>query len=164
MNAYSPNRAWSDAFLPYVKGILADHLLTIAPDPIDWFEATDLLVTEGTPRRIAVRIRRPGYAETYPYDFTIRCKLPSGNRTELDKIVDGHGDLLFYGHACNSGPGLARWWLFDLRDFRAALIRHAANGYPLRFGEKANPDGTRFKWFDVRSFPEDLVVAHGSVR
>ncbi|MEM0948374.1 MAG: hypothetical protein AAGK37_13270, partial [Pseudomonadota bacterium] len=47
--------------------------------------------------------------------------------------------------------------------FRAGLIRNAQNGYPIRYGDKRNADGTWFKWFDVRSFPEEppLVVARG---
>jgi len=39
-----------------------------------------------------------------------------------------------------------------------------ANTPQIVMGDQANADGTRFKWFDVRSFPAEppLVVAKGS--
>ena len=113
--------------------------------------------------RVAARVRRPGYADRYPYEFTIRSRLPSGSETELSKIVNGAGDWMFYGHASACGQGFDRWWLIDLRAFRAALIRQGPQG--LRWGNKTNADGTRFTWFDVRSFPAEpaLVVAASSV-
>ena len=111
--------------------------------------------------RIAARVRRHGYANRFPNQFTIRSKLPSGNKTELAKIVNGHGDWMFYGHADASGTGLEAWYLIDLRAFRAALIRRSQFGHGLRYGVKQNPDGTCFTWFDIESFPAEppLVVA-----
>ena len=111
--------------------------------------------------RVAVRIRSPGFRSRYPHEFTIRSKVPSGAQTELSKVVNGHGDWMFYGHASEDGTGLDSWWLLDLRAFRAGLIRQPQNGYPIRHGDKINPDGSAFKWFDVRSFPAipPLVVA-----
>lgn len=160
MKDYIENRRWSDAYLPEVKRHLAQHLIAEAPDALDWRQATDLVTLDAKDRRVAVRIRRPGYCDLFPHDFTIRSGLPSGAQTELAKIVNGYGDWMFYGHADEWG-GLARWWLLDLRAFRAALIRRATNGFPLVMGERTNPDGSRFVWFDVRSFPAypPLVVA-----
>ena len=161
MNCYTTNRTWSDRFLPEIKSIVGARLLQTAPDAIDWKQATDLLMLDGKDLRIAARVRRHGYASQYPFDFTIRSALPSGSPTELAKIVNGHGDWMFYGHANASNSGFDAWWLIDLRAFRAGLIRQAQNGYPIRHGSRTNPDGTRFKWFDIRSFPEEprLVVA-----
>lgn len=163
MNVYVTNRAWSDRFLPDIKTIVGSQLLQTAPDTLDQKQATDLLMLDGKDVRIAARVRRYGYASRYPYDFTIRSRLGSGNQTELAKIVNGHGDWMFYGHANSTGTGIDRWWLIDLKAFRAGLIRQAQNGYPIRSGNKVNADGTCFKWFDIRSFPEEprLVVARG---
>ena len=165
MNFYDANRAWSDRFLPAIKDTIGKHLLEASPDPIDWHQATDLMMLDARDLRIAARVRRPGYAARYPYDFTLRSSLPSGGETELSKIVNGHGDWMFYGHASPSGVGLDSWWLIDLRAFRAGLIRQARNGHPIRCGDKQNADGTTFKWFDIRSFPEypPLVVAGSEV-
>ena len=161
MNAYSTNRRWSDRFLPEIKNLVGQHLLSAAPDPFDHFEATDLMMLNATDLRIAARVRRPGYAQRYPYQFTLRSHVPSGAQTELAKVVNGHGDWMFYGHADASETGVQSWWLLDLRAFRAALIRSSRNGHSISTGVQANPDGTRFRWFDIRSFPEEppLVVA-----
>ncbi len=160
---YDINRQWSDRFLPHIKQIVGGYLLEAAPDPIDWHQATDLLMLDARDMRIAARVRRPGYATQYPHQFTIRSRLPSGAQTELSKIVNGKGDWLFYGHANASQTAIESWYLIDLNAFRAALIRQGAQG--LTWGNKCNPDGTRFTWFDIRSFPADppLVVAKSEV-
>ena len=158
---YAINRHWSDQFIPEICRIVGAHLLEVAPEPLDLHHATDLMTFLGRDLRIAARVRRHGYAGRYPYDFTIRSRVGSGATTELAKIVNGEGDWLFYGHANASETGFDLWWLLDLRAFRAGLIRQAANGWPIRSGDKANPDGTWFKWFDIRSFPSEppLIVA-----
>ena len=162
---YSINRQWSDQYLPEIRRIVGAHLLQVAPNYLDQHHATDLLMLDGRDLRIAARVRRPGYATRYPYEFTIRSQVASGAMTELAKIVNGEGDWLFYGHASEDGQGLDLWWLIDLRAFRAALIRRSANGIPIRCGDKANADGTCFKWFDIRSFPNEppLIVACSGV-
>ncbi len=161
MNFYARNRRWSDHYLPEIKHIVGRHLLREAPDVLDWHQATDLMLFSARDTRIAARVRRPGYAERYPFEITIRSESAGGAETELSKIVNGKGDWMFYGHAGADGHHLSRWWLIDLCAFRAALIRQATNGYPIRCGDKRNPDGTAFKWFDIRSFPPEprLVVA-----
>ncbi len=163
MNCYDANRAWADRFLPAIKRTIGSQLLDTAPDPLDWHAATDLMMLEARDLRIAARVRRHGYAGRFPYDFTLRSRLPSGAETELSKVVNGKGDWLFYGHADAASKDIDAWWLLDLRAFRAGLIRHRQNGYPIRHGDKRNPDGTWFKWFDIRSFPPEppLVVARG---
>lgn len=159
--AYSINRIWLDRFIPEIRRIVGAHLLRVAPEHLDNRHATDLLMLEARDMRIAARVLRHGYASRYPYDFTIRSRLPSGNQTELAKIVDGEGDWLFYGHANAAKTGFDLWWLLDLRALRAGLIRHASNGYPISSGDRVNTDGTCFKWFDIRSFPTEppLVLA-----
>ncbi len=165
MSYYNVNRHWSDQFLPEIKSIIGSHILKAAPDPLDHFQATDLLMLDAKDMRIAARVRRHGYADRYPHQFTIRAKLPTGAETELSKIVNGYGDWMFYGHAGPDGRTILNWWLIDLRAFRAALIRHTTKGTPLIMGDKRNADGTCFKWFDIRSFPKEppLVVARSRV-
>lgn len=156
---YDLNRRWSDRFLPEVKRLIGGYLIEAAPDPYDHFRATDLMMLEARDMRVAARVRRPGYAQRYPYQFTIRSQVSSGAQTELSKIVNGNGDWMFYGHSNAAQTGLESWKLIDLRAFRAGLIRKGSSG--LSWGKKSNADGTQFTWFDVRSFPSDppLVVA-----
>lgn len=103
------------------------------------------------------------YQQRYPNQFTIRSKVASGAPTELSKVVSGHGDWMFYGHASADGRTLESWRLLDLKAFRAGLIRHVQNGYPILHGDQQNADGSAFKWFDVKTFPNEppLVVASG---
>ena len=159
---YDINRQWSDRFLPQIKHIVGAHLLEAAPDPLDMLQATDLLMLDARDMRIAARVRRPGYASRYPHQITIRSGVPSGAETELSKIVNGKGDWLFYGHSNANQTAVDRWYLIDLNAFRAGLIRYGSKG--LHWGTKCNPDGTRFTWFDIRSFPADppLVVAQSA--
>jgi hypothetical protein len=44
---------------------------------------TDLLVLDAWAMRTAARVRRPGYADRYPHQFTIRSRITSGGETEL---------------------------------------------------------------------------------
>ena len=66
--------------------------LNVAPEPMDRLQATDLVMLDARDMRIAARVRRPGYFQRYPHQFTIRSSLPSGGETELSKIVNGKGD------------------------------------------------------------------------
>lgn len=111
--------------------------------------------------RIAARMRRPGYAECFPDQFITRTESRFASETELAKTVNSKGDWMFYGHALRSKHGLASWCLLEPRVISASLIRKTLNGYPIRWGDKRNADGTAFKWFDIRSSPKDppLVVA-----
>lgn len=158
---YDLNRSWSDRFLPEIQELVGPHLLDVAADEPDRRQATDLMMLTARDVRVAARVRRPGFGRRYPYEFTLRSRLPSGAETELAKIVNGHGDWLFYGHASEDQARIEDWWLIDLRAFRAGLIRQATNGGRIRCGDKVNPDGTCFKWFDIRSFSAEprLVVA-----
>ena len=161
MNCYTTNRNWSDRFLPEIKQLVGGHLLETSPDSFDHMEATDLMMLDARDMRVAARVRRPGYSERYPYQFTIRSAVASGRQTELSKIVNGNGDWMFYGHSNAAQTGLDAWWLIDLRAFRAGLIRNRLNERQIVMGDQKNSDGTRFKWFDVRSFPSEppLLVA-----
>lgn len=161
MSAYQKDRAWSDRFIPQIKTIIGPLLLEPSDLQRDAIEATDLMVLVARDMRIAARVRRHGFADRYPWEFTIRARRDSGAETELSKIVNGWGDWLFYGHADEGDGYVDRWMLVDLHAFRAGLIREAMNGTTIRCGTKPNGDGTYFKWFDALSFPSrpPLLVA-----
>ena len=154
MGLYPADRAWSDRFVPAIKQIVGPYLLEPAPLDVDRREATDLIVLRARNMRIAARIRREDIARDYPFEFTIRSHRENGVTTELDKIFNGFGDWLFYGHARhNDKTDICLWWLIDLHAFRAAMIRDRRT-CRIRYGEKSNGDGTSFYWFDLFSFPE----------
>lgn len=154
---YERDREWSDRFIPAMKQIIGPHLLEPAPNEWDIGKATDLVVLQARNVCIAARVRRHGYADRYPFEFTVRSHRDSGARTELQKVVDGWGDWLFYAHSDATERTFDRWWLVDLRAFRAALIRDA-RGECIRYSQKSNGDGTHFVAFDLRSFPPDPPI------
>lgn len=163
---YAEDRAWSDRYLQIMRMLIGPHLLTPSPLEVDTKQAADLIVLRGRDMTIACRIRRHGYADRYPWDITIRSRRDSGARTELEKIVEGWADWMFYAHASIDPGALDRWYLIDLdvwrREFiregvRSALGRETQRKRQLR--PQSNGDGTHFVAFDVRRFPVDLVIA-----
>lgn len=158
MNAYAKDREWSDIYLPQIRQIVGPLLLTPAPLELDVTEATDLVILQARDMRIGCRVRRPGYADRYPFEFTIRSKRDTGAITEMSKIVDGWGDWIFYGHI-NDLDEIWRWFVVDLHSFRSHLIREGYREQKrIRRGEKPNGDGTHFMWFDLQSFPPNPPI------
>lgn len=113
-----------------------------------------------TPESPQPLLREVAPGAEYPHQFTVRSGTRRGGPSELQKVVNGYGDWMFYGHADPAGA-LASWYLLDLRSFRAGLIRHSNGGPRVCWGDQKNADGTPFRWFDVRSFLGEpkLVVA-----
>lgn len=148
MGDYANDRHWSDRFLPTLQQLIGPLLLVPAAELEDRQHATDLTILTVRDMRIACRVRRPGYAQRYPRQFTIRSNRSNGTRTELAKILDGWGDWLFYGHAISDDlPVIEPWWIIDLHIFRA--VQSEVPFEPVR-----NHDGTegrayRFEDFDT---------------
>jgi len=151
---YDLDRRWSDAFIPAIKKIVGPLLLEESSFEVDTKQAADLVILNARDKTIAARIRRNGYADRYPYEFTIRAKRDSGAKTELEKIVDGFGDWMFYGHANDNRVDIDRWMVIDLSGLRAALIRNKAP-----YQKQSNGDGTHFIAFDIRALPEYCLIS-----
>jgi hypothetical protein len=152
---------WQSSFCPSIKRIVGPHLLEPSPLELDLHEATDLLVLRARDMRIGCRIRRAGYAERYPWDFTLRSLRDSGATTELAKIVDGWGDWFFYGHEerfAFEDWAIDRWFLIDLHAWRAQVIRKRININ----AHIPNGDGTFFVAFDLREFDESPPICVAS--
>jgi len=91
MNNWQSRKQWSDRFVPEIKTSIAPHIIGEAPVDDDQVRNTDLVVVRAEPVRVACRVRRPSYLERYPYEFTLRSRLPNGAKTELGKVVEGWG-------------------------------------------------------------------------
>jgi len=156
MGEYNTDRSWSDKYIPAMKEIIGPRILEISSFEVDTKNASDLIVFSAKNLLIACRVRRPKFID-YWGEFTIRAKRDSGAITELSKIVNGWADIMFYGYASNNGISIKAWHLIDLNAFRAHLIRDKQT---IVMGDKANGDGTYFKWFKIDSFIGDpnLVI------
>ncbi len=151
---YDTDRRWSDAFIPAIKQIVGPLLLEPSSFEVDTKQAADLVVLNARDKTIAARVRRHGYSDSYPFDFTIRSHRDTGAKTELQKIIDGFGDWMFYGHAHSELVNITRWMVIDLPAWRAAIIRHQAP-----YTKQNNGDGTQFVAFDIRRLPRNVLIA-----
>jgi hypothetical protein len=162
------DRAYADQFEGQIAATISGVLVRPATFRLDTREATDFIVyrVTGGPRRgqpvgaIAARVRRPGcyWGRTYRsptswgMQFTIRTWRSTGTETELAKIRRGFGDWLLYGHI--EQRTLRHWMVLDLEIFRANEAR------PRVVREEIdNRDGTFFSAYDVRTFPDTIMVA-----
>ncbi len=160
-NNWKTDKRWSDRFLPEIKQILGLHLIGEPPQEEDAEHNTDLIVLKMEPVRIACRIRGYEYFLKYPNDITIREKRPSGNKTELAKIIEGWGDYIFYGFSDKNEALLAGWILGDLKTFRLWFTRHlAANNGCLPGIQKPNKDNSSvFRVCNLEDMPVEFIVA-----
>ena len=158
MTKYERERSFSDRYLPAIKAIVGPMLLEPASFEVDTKQATDLVILTARDIRIAVRVRRADkYLDRYGYEITVREKLDSGVKTEWDKIIDGEcAHWFFYGFANPDNDQILHWWLIDLKRMMANCFRHWSK---IRTGTQSNGDGTHFRWFDLRTFPDPILIA-----
>lgn len=153
---------WSDRFVPHVQVILASLLSPAAPLSQDREEATDFLVFQTSSARVACRVRRwPGekWFEVNRNEITIRAVRGNGVETELDKILSGFGDFLFYAIANQTENDFASWTLCNLSVFRD-LVHHTER---IPGHLKWNRDGSSaFLIIPLAEMPSSFVVARGT--
>ena len=121
MSDWKKDKEWADGVNSQVKALLGQALIHESGNVDDTENNTDMMVfpspRTGDACRIAVRVRNYKFFERYKHEFTIRSVRGSGILTELDKILDGHGDYMFYGFKDASETGIAGYTIFDLRKF-----------------------------------------------
>jgi hypothetical protein len=157
MSNWIKDKAWSDHFIPEIASILGPLMIKPAPIILDTRESTDLMILTARDIRVGARVRRPGYACRYAHEFTMRSSRVSGVDTELDKIIAGFCDWMFYAHAADNGK-LAAWMVICLNSFRSHLILHPDEIMGACV-EKNNWDGeTTFLSFDVRGFKHNPPI------
>ncbi|MDN5854342.1 MAG: hypothetical protein L0K86_16110 [Actinomycetia bacterium] len=150
---------WQRGLIPQIKRVCANYLIGEAPVQEDMERNTDLIVLRLDPVRVACRLRRHDYLRRYPDEFTIRAGRPSGVQTELQKVLSGWGDYIFYGFASQDGTTLAAWLLGDLNVFR--LWHHQQAYARVRpWTSQTNGDGSStFHAYSVTSLPDRFVIS-----
>ncbi len=153
---YSAQRPWSDRFLGQDKQILSSvfgcdiGLIEVTSPEIDMQRAADLLIKSPTGNdrdiHVAVRTRKGAYTERYSDEFTVRAHYTAGHKTEYEKIMEGHADIMLYGFVVDDVK--SRWILLDLDIFR----KEAEEEYIVR-EHKQNRDGRNsFYAYNIKSF------------
>jgi hypothetical protein len=158
---WQDDKNWSDRFLPEIKRILGEYLITSAPIDEDAEHNTDLIVLKLDSVRIGCRIRRYHYWLQYPNEFTIRSGRPNGNKTELAKIVEGWGDYFFYGFSDDAEQSLIAWTLGDLKIFRLWFNRTIVvnKGVLPGMPQKNGDSSSSFLAFNLNSLPSNFIIA-----
>jgi len=162
MSNWKDDYRWSALFDRQVKMAIGPHVIGNASIEDDQDRATDLVLA--TDRvRIACRIRRwtKQACDRWGDQFTIRSQRPGGTKTELAKILDGWGDMFFYGWGCAQSVRLREWSLIDLSVFRSWYLEAASRGKNVRATEVSNGDGTRGEAFWIGHLPKGGVIASG---
>jgi hypothetical protein len=159
---YLMQRKWSDLHMPKVKAAIADAIFKPADDHLDMKQATDLVFISptGFPNlHIAVRLRKHTYFERFRNEFTVRCQTRTNCETELSKIMQGRGDLMFYAFLNEQETDFLKYTIGDLQVFREWYRdRQAFGGLP---ASTTNKDGTGFLPVKIHDLPDNFVVAVG---
>jgi len=151
---YKPTKVWSDAFNPEIDAILGQYLVWRDPSKNDDdFKNTDRICQIERGTRVSCRMRHFRDMR-YQHQFTLRCSRPSGVPTELQKILTGWGDYMFYGIAAEDDLCIASWHLCDLDVFRKWYLPERNHRV------MAVPDGSaEYMIFQYHELPETFVIA-----
>lgn len=160
--SFFTDKKWSDRFIPDMQRIVGEHLIGPAPDDEDMKRNTDLIVLRLDPIRIACRIRKHGYYDSFGDEFTIRISRPSGTKTEFAKLIEGYGDYILYGFADKGETKIHAWILGDLRVFRLTFQEMSWKGKPIGTAQKNKDGSSDFMAFKISDFPDDFIVAQHS--
>jgi len=120
-------RQQENKFLPFIKSVIDYSLPNITKGNFNVKLSTDYEDSKlsfdaiySTDIEISIRLR------TYSYinynDFTIRYRSNSGIETEIDKLIDGKGNLYFYGFLNEQQTEPIKWILFDINKIRNKLL------------------------------------------
>ena len=116
----------------------------------DLEQGTDFAIFKVNPFKVAVRLRRFDYFESFYDEFTIRWSRPSGVKTEIHKIRDGLVDYLLYGFLSPDETEIIQYFIADLHKFGNPKPYEIHQNYP------KDSELAVYKW---NQFPEDFVMS-----
>lgn len=165
VNDYEYDQSWARRFIPEMKIIMAQVLISEAPYDEDTQHNTDLIILRGTDQtRVACRVRRFAQYARFHTEFTIRASRPNGVTTELEKLISGWGRYLLYGFADAANSGLHAWILGDLNVFRNWYFQHLRTHNGEEPGvPQTNTDGSStFRAFKLTELPAAFILSRHS--
>ena len=95
---------------------------------------------------VSIRCRQFKYLKYQ--DLTIRSKVISGHKTELDKILEGKGQFYFYGYKNQADDRLIEVYLIDINTIRSLYLN---NKYQIRSNEYINDQFVAFSFSDIKN-------------
>ena len=160
--SWKNDKKWSDKFICKITPILGSNFIAEPPIEEDRDRNTDLIVLTMNPIRFGCRIRKNYYYNYYSNEFTIRADRPSGNETEIKKIMNGWGDYFFYGFANEDETDLEDWFIGDLNVLRKWLKKEKKQGRIKKkdWNIKKNIDGSsEFLVLNKSELPHNFIFA-----
>jgi hypothetical protein len=153
-NNYENNIRLEKRFAKQIKAILGMTFIGQDSEQDTKF-ATDFLVFNVNPFKVACRLRTYNYYlnPKYKQQFTIRCKLHSGNETELDKIRKGFADYIFYGFVDANEEKIIKYFIGDLNVFRDNEGGMKKEVYP---NKDKNPSWLAAYY--ISQFPKEFII------
>lgn len=157
-NPFNTNYSYQLQYLRDIRRTCGEVFFTQANIADDQNRNTDIIIE--LPKnggRVACRVRRP---ECYRYkdEFTIRCRSRFGAKTEIDKILEGWGDYVFYAFGGRNAK-LRAWTIADLNVFRDWITSRIKARGGIQLPHIPNNDGTAFMAFKWEWFPPGFIVA-----
>lgn len=145
------NLSLEKRFAKQIRAILGCQFFI--QDPVlDQRCATDFAIfTAPRQIRVGVRLRRYQYWLRYRRQFTIRWSLPSGVRTEIDKIRDGLVNYFLYGFLDAAEYRIIQYFIGDLDVFRKCKPE------PVSIHENSPPD-SKLAVYSLSQLPPEFVL------
>lgn len=117
----------------------------------DLKEGTDFLTFTIKPFKSAFRLRRFYAFLSWPNQFTIRWSLPSGHKTEHQKIMEGYVDYILYGFIDNKEEKVIKYFIGDLNVFREI------NPKPIGIFDNDPPD-SKLAVYKLSQLPPEFIL------
>jgi hypothetical protein len=158
--SWQESKAFSDLFLPACQQLLGLTCMQIADIDEDRRHNTDLML-KGKHRRYAVRVRRAEQRLEWNRrnEITFRLGLPSGMETELDKLMNGWGDVLLYAWGDEATRRLVSYSLVDLDVLRGWIFRETLRLGRLPGDVQRDQDGSAtFVAFCLDCLPPEVIM------
>ena len=156
INNYIKDKQLETKFSKIIKGILGNQFI-VHDIKMDETEGTDFLMFRANPFKIAVRLRRYNAFLRYRNEFTIRYSRPSRVKTELQKIMEGLVDYLFYGFIDEQEKNIIQYFIGDLRVFRNINIQPKAI-------LSNNPRDSDLAIYGLEQFPSSFIIKRYNIQ
>lgn len=134
-------------FMPEINKIIKDNFklfpqditfIELSTSQEDTKESFDLVYKSRV--EVSIRIRNNTYLKYA--DLTIRSKSKYGNKTELNKLIEGKGSIYLYAWKTINNEYFQSWILVDINKIRSLFTDYV-------LPDRYNSDGTAFKYYPV---------------
>jgi len=141
-------------FARILKAILGNYFIT-QDVVLDKEQGTDFAIMTVNPFKVGIRLRRYKYWLNWEFrnQFTIRWKLASGNKTEIDKIRSGFVRYILYGFVNEEESQIIQYFIGDLSALTPAYLDK-----PYRIFHNKNSDDSDLAVYRLCDAPIDFIV------